>query len=549
MKPRLANALWVASCWPEWRRFLHAAENMQETQAELLSRYMAQNKTTEYGERYHFNGVNSPSQYQARVPLTTYDDYIEYITRIGVGVRSVLTNESVRMFELSSGSTAASKLIPYTAALKADFQRGIAPWIYNLYTSIPQLQGGPAYWSITPLTDGKRFTEAGIPIGFESDSEYLGILGKWLADSVMAVPNAVKNISDVDSFRYVTLLHLLRQPDLRLISVWNPTFLSLLIESLPKWWDSLMHDIERGIVNRPDVELRFVPRPELARALKALDPADTKSLWPRLRLISCWMDGASAVYARRLTEMFPQAALQAKGLLATEAFVSIPIAGVEGSVLSIRSHFFEFINDAGEILLAHQIQKGKTYSVVVTTGGGLYRYQLQDVVEVMGHWKQAPRIRFVGKADHISDWFGEKLEERFVANVLETLFARHQIFPTFAMLAPDDMDGFRYVLYLESDGRARDILAAELDSALRENFHYDYCRKLGQLHGAQIQHVTRGVETYLMACQSRGQRLGNIKVSVLQKNTGWQDWFASPSSPTLPPTGKGVPSPIAKGLG
>src|SRR5688572_2648757 len=525
MKPRLANALWVASCLPEWRRFLHAAENMQETQAELLSRYIAQNKTTEYGERYHFSGIHSPSQYQTRVPLTTYDDYIEYITRIGVGVRSVLTNESVRMFELSSGSTAASKLIPYTAALKADFQRGIAPWIYNLYTSIPQLQGGPAYWSITPLTDGKRFTEAGIPIGFESDSEYLGILGKWLADSVMAVPNAVKNISDVDSFRYVTLLHLLRQPDLRLISVWNPTFLSLLMASQPGWWDGLLHDIERGIVDRSDVELRFTPNPKLARVLKALDPADTESLWPRLRLISCWMDGLSHAYARRLTEIFPHAELQAKGLLATEAFVSVPIVGLEGSVLSIRSHFFEFIDDAGAALLAHQVQKGKMYSVVVTTGGGLYRYQLQDVVEVIGHWKQVPRIRFVGKADHISDWFGEKLEERFVANVLENLFSRYQISPVFAMLAPDDIDGFRYVLYLESEDRVHEMLAEELDTRLRENFHYDYCRKLGQLEAAQVQHVTRGVETYLQACQSRGQRLGNIKASVLQKNTGWSKWF------------------------
>ena len=525
MKPRLANALWVASCWPEWRRFRHAAENVQVTQVGLLSRYMAQNKTTEYGERYHFNGVNSPSQYQARVPLTTYDDYIEYITRIGVGMRSVLANEPVRMFEISSGSTAASKLIPYSSTLKSEFQRGIAPWIYNLYTSIPDLQAGPAYWSITPLTDGKRFTEAGIPIGFESDSEYLGLLGKWLADSVMAVPNAVKNISDVDSFRYVTLLYLLRQRDLRLLSVWNPTFLSLLIECLPEWWDSLLHDIERGIVDRSGVELRLAPRPELARALKASNPSDTPSLWPRLRLISCWMDGASEPYARQLEKIFPQAELQAKGLLATEAFVSVPMAGVEGSVLSIRSHFFEFINAAGEILLAHQIQRGKTYSVVVTTGGGLYRYQLQDVVEVIGHWKQVPSIRFVGKADHISDWFGEKLEERFVAKVLETLFARHQKSPAFAMLAPDDVDGFRYVLYLESDDRADGMLAEDLDSALRANFHYDYCRKLGQLDAAQVQHVRRGVETYLMACQARGQRLGNIKASVLQKNTGWQDWF------------------------
>jgi hypothetical protein len=525
MKPRLANALWVASCAPEWYRFKRAADNVQETQAELLAHYMSYNKATEYGERYDFNAITLPSQYQERVPLTTYDDYIEYITRVGAGGRSVLTNEPVRMFELSSGSTAASKLIPYTAALKAEFQRGIAPWIYNLYTSIPDLQGGPAYWSITPLTGGKRFTEAGIPIGFESDSEYLGILGRWLADSVMAVPSAVKNISDVDSFRYITLLHLLRQSDLRLISVWNPTFLSLLMAYMPAWWDSLLHDIERGIVNRSDVELRFAPRPELARVLKAFDPANMESLWPRLRLISCWMDGLSQTYARGISEMFPQAALQAKGLLATEAFVSVPIAGVEGSVLSIRSHFFEFIDDTGDVLLAHQIQNGRTYSVVVTTGGGLYRYQLQDVVEVIGHWKQVPRIRFVGKADHISDWFGEKLEERFVTNVLENVFARHQISPAFAMLAPDDSDGFRYVLYLESDDHAHDMLAEELDSALRENFHYDYCRKLGQLGVAQVQHVTGGVEKYLMACQARGQRLGNIKVSVLQKNTGWSKWF------------------------
>src|SRR5688572_3537067 len=162
----------------------------------------------------------------------------------------------------------------------------------------------------------------------------------------MAVPNAVKNISDVDSFRYVTLLYLLRQRNLRLISVWNPTYLSLLVEALPGWWDGLLHDIERG-VNRSDVKLRFAPKPELATALKALDPADTESLWPRLRLISCWMDGLSQAYARKISEMFPQAALQAKGLLATEAFVSVPIAGLEDSVLSIRSHFFEFIDDTG----------------------------------------------------------------------------------------------------------------------------------------------------------------------------------------------------------
>ena len=113
--------------------------------------------------------------------------------------------------------------------------------------------------------DGKRFTSGGIPIGFELDSAYLGLFGKLLVDSVMAVPNAVKNISNVNSFRYVTLLCLLRQPNLRLISIWNPTYLNLLLAPLAEWWESLLSDIERGTVSRQDVELRFTPKPKLSR--------------------------------------------------------------------------------------------------------------------------------------------------------------------------------------------------------------------------------------------------------------------------------------------
>ena len=526
---RLANALWVGSCLPGWQRFTHAAENVAETQARLLSEYLRANARTEYGEKYQFSAVSTPVEYQSHIPITSYDDYLPYIERSGDGAPSVLTAEPVRMFELSSGSTAASKLIPYTARLKAEFQRGIAPWIFNLYTHYPQIQGGPAYWSVTPLTEGKRFTRGGLPIGFESDSAYLGSLGQWLVNAIMVVPDTVKTHASIDGFRYATLLHLLRQPDLRLVSVWNPTFLSLLLSPMTDWWGSLCDDIARGTLSLSDspAEFRFAPKPGLAHRLKSIDPADTESIWPHLVLLSCWTDGPSASYARQLAEQFPQAKIQGKGLLATEAFISFPLVGVEGGVLAVNSHFFEFIDETGEIRLAHQLQKGKIYAVVVTTGGGFYRYQLHDLVEVLGFWKGLPRLRFVGKADHISDWFGEKLDERFVAQSLEQVFTAHQLAPIFAMLAPDEAPGgFRYVLYLESDVQFdASALTQALDSALRTNFHYDYCRKLGQLQAAAVARVTRGTETYLRACQLRGQKLGNIKPAALQKTSGWHIYF------------------------
>jgi hypothetical protein len=531
VKFHAANALWVASCRPEWQRFTRAAEHVKETQAALLSRYLNTNKITEYGRRHQFNSLASPAQYQARVPLSTYDDYTEYITRIGQGQAAVLTAGPVRMFELSSGSSAASKLIPYTDSVKAEFQRGLAPWIYNLYSHIPDLQRGPAYWSITPLTGGKRFTPGGIPIGFESDSAYLGPLGRWLLESVLAVPNTVKSISDINDFRYVTLLHLLRQRELRLISVWNPTFLTLLLESLKQCWEALLRDIERGTVSLPSLTLRFKPDPRLAQTLRALSPAEPESLWPQLRLVSCWTDGPSAPYARQVEQRFSREIIQGKGLLATEAFVSFPLVGVEGSVLAINSHFFEFISTLdGEPRLAHKLEKGQAYAVVITTGSGFYRYQLHDVVEVVGHWKQVPCIRFVGKADHISDWFGEKLDERFVARTLEKVFAAHGISPVFAMLAPDDIlfagntNGFHYKLYIESES-VHALLAKALDDALCENFHYAWCRKLGQIGAVQVMQVKHGAETYLQICQTRGQKLGNIKPSALQKSAGWKEVF------------------------
>jgi hypothetical protein len=82
------------------------------------------------------------------------------------------------------------------------------------------------------------------------------------------------------------------------------------------------------------------------------------------------------------------------------------------------------------------------------------------------------------------------------------------------------------VLYIESDMQFdTSILAQSLDSALRANFHYDYCRKLGQIQAAAVVQVTRGAESYLLACQMRGQKLGDIKPLVLQKTQGWSKYF------------------------
>jgi len=77
-------------------------------------------------------------------------------------------------------------------------------------------------------------------VGFDHDAEYLGFLGRKLFSLVSAVPPEVAHCRDVVQFRTRTLLHLLADENLRLISVWSPTFLTTLLEDFVARQDKIL---------------------------------------------------------------------------------------------------------------------------------------------------------------------------------------------------------------------------------------------------------------------------------------------------------------------
>lgn len=555
LAPLLANGLWYLLSWPESMAFRLARHNVAGAQHKLLMKLLRCNAGTEFGRRYSFAAIRSVAEYQIRVPLSSYQDYQDAIDRIGAGQEMVLTREPVLLLEPTSGSTAATKHILYTAALKAEFQRAIAPWVVNLFSHDPALMLGQAYWSVTPVTRRNRYTAAGIPIGFEEESEYFGRWQRHLIRSILAVPPLVRLIDEMEAFRYVTLLFLLRSRSLALISIWNPTFLTLLVKRLSDWWPGLAGDIAAGTLAPPtplapdlQKQLEALNRPDGRRAAEIEatfqnggDPGSIHArLWPGLRLISCWADAQAAPFVPELTRLFPQARVQGKGLLATEGVVSFPLEeGPAGAALAIRSHFFEFLpvdNEVGHPVnsstprLAHRLEPGGAYAVVITTGGGLYRYQLHDLVQVVGYQGSCPLLKFVGKESYVSDWFGEKLNERHVRLALGDIFSRRSSQPAFAMVACDERSGqYAYTLFIEAretgDGELS-LIGQELEAALQTNYHYHYCRKLGQLDAVRVFRVEGdGLETYLSTCQGHGQRAGEIKPVTLHRLGGWSRAF------------------------
>jgi GH3 auxin-responsive promoter len=547
--PAVANSLWYASCLREAYRFGRALGDVAGTQERLLLEALRRNEGTEYGRRHGFAKIRSTDEYRERVPLTDYEDYAEAVGRISAGESNVLTGDPVLLLEPTSGSTAATKLVPYTAALRSQFGRAIAPWIVDLFRD-RRLLRGTAYWSASPVARREERTPGGIPIGFEDDAGYLGSFGGALARSVLAVPAEVARIEDMESFRYAALLFVLRSRSLALISVWNPTFLALLVGRLSGWWPDLADDIARGTISSPgplppgiseSLAARNRPDPRRAAEVRAAfraggDPGAVHSrLWPRLRLVSCWTEAHAALHAPGVARLFPRACVQGKGLLATECAVSFPLRGLPGAALATRSHFFEFLPEgetSATTRLAHELEPGGRYSVIVTTGGGLYRYRLHDLVEVAGHLGGCPLLRFLGRQDLVSDFFGEKLNERHVREVLRELLPRYAPHAAFAMVAfepGETPENGAYTLFVEANDApdaALRALGEGLEHSLRRNYHYRYCRELGQLNALRVFRTRAGApEAYHAACRSRGQKAGHIKPVALHRLGGWSRHF------------------------
>jgi hypothetical protein len=496
-------------------------------QERVLAQTLDANSDTAYGRLHGFGKITSARQFQERVPLTTFDDYTPYVARIAAGEQSVLSRDPVRVFEPSGGSTGAAKRIPYTRELQRQFSRAVAPWIFDLYRSDPQLTRGPAYWSISPAISPPEEAKDPVPVGFAEDREYLGGLASRLLGAVMAVPSDVRRVTDLEAFRYVTLAFLLGCPELRLISVWHPSFLTLLLEGLSTHWKKLLRDLREGRLRPPGglagsagdaLSRRFAKTPLRARQLQSLQPSETQRIWPKLRLLSCWGDGHAAHGLGALREAFPSVSIQPKGLIATEGIVTVPVSGE--TVLAVRSHFFEFLDAGGRVYLAHELEAGTEYSVVLTTAGGLYRYRLEDRVRVTGFRHRTPVLRFLGKENHISDRFGEKLSEGFVGSVLEQVLER--VSARFALLAPETCESrVYYALFLEVDTVPPDV-HERLEAALRVNPHYRYCVDLGQLAPARVVPVGRGAyAAYARRCTDNGQRLGDVKPRALDHRDGW----------------------------
>ena len=505
----LLRTILPAALQPLMARFERELRAPQAAQQKLLAKLIRQIAATEYGQSLHLKATDDYSAFAAKLPLVRYDDLSEWIALQQRHYRPVIAAEPVLFYEKTSGSSGAAKHIPYTRGLKNSFQRMFLLWLSDLLRHGPALSTGKVFLSISPNFRRNEFAPNGTRIGLEDDTEYLETWARWLLKPFLVAPPALARLQSPEHFKHILSLHLLAEADLEVVSIWNPSFLTILLQYIQTHQAELSADLKSGEVTAEGLRFRF--KPITQRRLAWLSEADWPQLWPQLKLISCWNSAHAATAAQELSAWLPHVFLEGKGLLATEAPLTFPLIQAGGCVPLPSEIFYEFLTDDGAIRLLHELTAGSEYEIVITQQGGLARYRTGDRVLVKHFYEATPCLEFIGRNDAVCDLVGEKLNEIFVRSCLAQL-----PLPVdgFQLLVPDQ-PASGYCLWLDRTPADGAQLATELERLLCESFHYRNARLLGQLQPVCVAVRQDLRAAYYEGLQARGMKWGDIKPQAL----------------------------------
>lgn len=516
-----------------WLPFDQQAQRPDREQERVLLAILNANRTSEFGLEHGFAGIRTAEQYRQHVPVQEYDTLRPYIERQRSTGAAALTTEAPVFYAQTSGSTGTPKYIPIPPSTLRTHRAEQALFTYLQYRACPAAFSGKALGIMGAAVEGHL--DSGHHVGSVS-----GYLYESLPPSVRArfvLPPAVSAIGDYD-IKYLVILRLaLAFPGITYMGSPNPSTFLRLLDILNNRRDELARSLETGSfpeLEALDAGTRAMVAPHLradrtrASQLRGAAPLTFASLWPDVRLVTTWTGGSCGIALDRLRHTLPAGArVMELGYQATECRGTIAIeAETPGGLPPFHHHFFEFVEqdawDGGRpaFLVLGELTEGRRYYIVITTAAGLYRYFMNDLVEVTGFHRRTPLLRFVQKGKGVTNLTGEKLYEGQVIQAVQGASRAFGLAAPFFLLVGDE-DRPSYRLFLEDDAPARPPLAdvaAAVDERLGDlNIEYRSKRASGRLAPLTIAWLKPGAgEAYKAACVRSGQREGQFKPVVLQ---------------------------------
>lgn len=535
------------------RKFREATLRPREAQEKKLLDIIRLNQDCQFGKEHGFAAIQSIADYQNAVAPCTYEDLEPYIKKQMNGTYNQISSEKPIMYATTSGTTGKPKFIPITPTHLQDYTHAFQIHNWGLTYDYPDTAcAANGKYLIFNSNDQEGFTPDGTPYGAVS-----GLLRRRQSAFVqkfIALPPSVARLKEVEK-KYYTILRLTLNQNICVIASCNPSTLLLMADQLEEHAEELIKDLHDGTMRRDMVSSDR----ELARELSSYLTQDKETarklakiyeqegtllpsqVWKELKIITVWKGGPMPFYLERLPEKFGISHFRDFGYMASEGRGTIPLVDDgAGGVAAVSSHFFEFVPEDEmqksnkRFLTLDQLELGKRYFIFFTTAAGLYRYNINDLMEVVGFENQTPILKFVQKGAGVSSITGEKLTEEQVTVALA--FAQRQLqlgnIGHFILSVQLGNPPF-YTGFVEPAGEFSDsvltAMASIIDQSLQsQNIEYKEKRQSMRLGGIVLNRVEPG--TFRRLRQQRvsdGAPEAQVKFPFLTNSTNFKDTIAT----------------------
>ncbi len=477
--------------------FDQAARNVQKTQSDFLIRLLRKNAASAFGKTHGFSGIRSEREYKAQVPIREFEAFRPYVNHILSGKKSILTIDDPIRFNVTSGTTGEPKYIPVTLENQNQEINLIGQWYYRALEGHPQFLDHFRAAIVCPPVEGK--TEQGVPFGSASGMIFNRI--PQFIRQFYAIPESVSEIKDYET-RYFLIARFAIAKKISFLLTPNPSTFIRLAEVVAKHAEEMIRSVHDGAIGK-DIKLEIpssylAPNPHRAKFLEqVLEKTGTlrpRDVWPELRLLACWLGGSVGIQAQKLSAQYGDIPVRDIGYMASEAHITMPYQDHTSSgILTIQTNYYEFVPEEAHgtqkppVLSCHELEQGKRYAIVLTTSSGLYRYDINDIIEVTGFYQKTPLLAFVRKGRDMTNITGEKMHANHFLLAIDETRQRFNLGIEQFRATPDFETG-RYILFMElrsnipTDKILKDEILPFIDQMLAKvNVEYAEKRKSKRL--------------------------------------------------------------------
>ena len=547
-----------------------ATKKPMEAQEKTLKKILKKNKNCELGKKFNFENIKSIEDYQKMVPLSTYDDYAPYVDRIihNKEKNVMFTGWNVRYCS-SSGSVGKPKILPKSVRDLWNMQcigfsgtvATSAHYLKKYKNKKMPAQMGPLVLILTghPLEDGKMCNGAAqIPV------LYLLPITRFFCTSPSSL--LVPEHEELLDTSYLQLRFALENSKVSYIGSLVITLVTTMFDYLKENWEMLCDDIEKGIIN-PNIKITpelkeeyskmFKPNPKRAAELrrefqKGFDEPIAPRIWPKLTWAYGMVGSNLKVFIEKLRKYIgDDIPIHGMGFAAAEGFFAMAtkLDSHDGTLLP-HTLFYEFLpinddDDEGDVddtkaLLIDQLELGKKYELVVTNFSGLYRYRMEDVVQVTGMHNNTPTIEFLYRRNLGMNLANEKTTTEMVdmaakqtADEMGNEFVGHSLYADYSTNPP------RYCMLAEPVNPVSEEDRQKYIDILDEKFksfnekYYKY-RRWGMINRPEVLFLQpKTYWDYREYLRSKGKVLNQVKpVTIINSEERCEFFFSHVATET-----------------